>query len=167
MNLPALVFLGIDWSLILGASLLAMLRGGSPEKIAAIAFASAMVGSWASYPHDRSAFNHFMPSVALADLCLLVIFLVLSTQANRFWPVVAAIAQTIACLAHLGKFLDPAISAGAYSQMEGLPIWPISVTLVCATIGHRRRLRLQHVDPSWSNSLPLSARAILSRLRLD
>ena len=166
MSAPAVIFFVSAWGAILTSSLAAMVRGGSPERLAATAFLLVMIASWFSLPQHGSAFERFEPGIAVLDLCLLSALLSLAVYARRLWPFIATAVQVVAVLAHAAKLLDPTIAAGAYAQMEGFPIWPISVALVFGTVQHRRRIRIHAVDPSWRPSLPLGVRRMLDRLRL-
>jgi hypothetical protein len=165
-SITLLLFI-VSW-LAYGIVLVAALTiGGAPERIGAFAFASGVALSWISYRHDGSAFRTFEPGLACVDLALLAVLLCVARYSFRWWPICAAAAQLIACLAHLVKLLDPATTAGGYSQMESSSTVPLLLAIGGGTVLHyRRRGTARGVDPSWNRSLPTAARAILVRLRL-
>lgn len=167
MTVATAIFFGVAWAVVIGSCLFAILKGGPPERLAGAACLVTMAGAWMTCPHDSSAYQQFEAGVAVFDVCQLLMFILLSHWAKRQWLFAAAGAQVIACLAHFAKAIDRTMSVGAYSQMEGFAIWPISLSLLLGTWAHRRRVRLIGADPSWKRSLPLGVLRTLRALRLD
>ena len=167
MQIPTVLLFTITWAAILGVVLYALGFGGSTERMAALAYGISVPASWASYRHDGSAFASLEPCLALVDLCVFGVFAFLVAYARRKWPIVPAGLQLAACLSHFMKILDPGLNSGVYAQLESAESWPILMAIAGATYLRRRRITSAAAEASWKASLPLLARQILKRLRLD
>lgn len=135
------------------SSLFALVRGGAPERMAALILiadfelslfvVNPMAGryagvEWAMFGVDFAAF---------AALYLL------SILSTRFWPMWMAALQGCVALSHLVGFRRDII-AWAYGTMVASWSYLLLAILAIATWRHMRRLARHGVDPSWSWELP-------------
>jgi hypothetical protein len=135
--------------LLLGGTLYALLRGGGPERIAALMMVVAWLLSMASNSH--TGFVHFEAGVFLVDVALFVGLYLLSLFTTRYWPLWMCAMQGITVLSHLIAVLSPSDAPG-YAIMTQFWAYPMQILLIVATHRHRRRLKLSGTDPAWVRS---------------
>lgn len=131
-------------------SLYALIRGGAPERSAAVLYISAYLGSVAVTQLYHEDYYSVQWLVLGIDILLLAALTNLALKANRYWGIWAASFQLIAVIAHLAVALFPSIQGGAYAT--ALLIWSYAVLplLVLATYRHQQRKAQYGQDPSWS-----------------
>lgn len=142
----ALIFSG----LLLAVCIYAMVRGGKPERYAALMYLAAFFASALSAQFGNRLYHSINWGIFAIDLILAVALSVLALHANRYWTIWASSIQLVAILAHLAKMLVPEIAAAAYQIT--LLVWSYAAMplLVAATSRHRQRLRLYGTDLAWS-----------------
>lgn len=134
--------------LMLGSTLYALMRGGAPERIAAVLLAIAYALSVVASAHPHYA-EHFERTLFLIDLGLFASLYMLSIVTARFWPIWMCAMQGVAVLGHVVDLLAPWEAYG-YAIMMQFWAYPIQILLIVATRRHRRRLSLRGRDPAWA-----------------
>src|SRR3546814_14583020 len=76
----------------------------------------------------------------------------LAMTAHRFWPMVAAVLQTLPLLAHFSRLADVGMHPIAYLTMQVAASWLLPPLLAAATWRHQTRLRRSGSDQSWQPS---------------
>lgn len=132
--------------------LYALLRGGAPERAVALVMILGVVAS----RFVLSPVPHRYQGVEIGDLIVdglvLAAFLVIALRANRFWPMGMVMLHGMSVLAHLLKFWDVKLIRAAYLVMLAIWIYPQLLLLVLGTYRHRKRIKDNGSDPSWSGS---------------
>lgn len=129
----------------------ALVRGGAPERVAALTVLAGVGLSVASVPIGYHRFVGVEIDILVLDLTMLIAFQALALTANRFWPMWIAGLQQATVLVHFAKLLAPDIFPLGYAM--GLRGWAY-MTLVLLAVGtwrHRDRLRLRGADLAWSH----------------
>src|SRR3546814_5983530 len=70
----------------------------------------------------------------------------LAMTAHRFWPMVAAVLQTLPLLAHFSRLADVGMHPIAYLTMQVAASWLLPPLLAAATWRHQTRLRRSGSD---------------------
>lgn len=136
------------WLLLPVVAVLAMVRGGRPERIGAVLYIGAAILTlvWRTQGHQR--WVRIESGVLVIDALLLAAMLVLALRSDRWWPMIATAFLTLSMLAHLAKAMDPNFSRLAYALMAGASSYPVVVTLLVALI-------LRSEDrPDTGNTIP-------------
>lgn len=128
----------------------ALLRGGGPERIAALLYmlgsAGSLVGGWRGMPGGFSIVPTYL---LVVDVALLIGLLILSMRANRLWLVPATACQLVAVLVHVTKLVAPAMIPMSYAFLITIWSWPMVFLLAIGTRRHRRRAKAGTVTPDW------------------
>jgi hypothetical protein len=145
-----LVFL----SLLLATCLLALWRGGGPERAIAALFLIAWLASIATDSPVPLRYYGVEVNYLVIDSLLMLALLAVSRRANRAWPTVATSLQALIVLAHLARAITPHQVAFVYMVMTAA--WPFLQLLVltAGTAFHWRRTVIHGAEPSWTSSLP-------------
>lgn len=106
-------------TLMLAISGFALLRGGGPERVFAVANVLAAVLS--AYLQDRAHWLDPQWGMLAVDVGFLALLLTLAIWTDRSWLLFAAAFQLLGVVTHLAIIADPGVRAGAY--MRGLVIW--------------------------------------------
>src|SRR5687767_7234715 len=84
----------------------AMLRGGAPERTAALLLLAGLVGSTtAGIFHLPGQFSSVPVSLAIVDCLLGLALAALAMRANRLWIIPVAACQLITALGHVAKVI--------------------------------------------------------------
>jgi hypothetical protein len=155
----------LRWALFevifLGSCGYALVRGGAPERIAAITFlVSATLTMLLRQPDlfvfmrqwPSPIFQHIETGVTIVDSVMLVVMLALALFSERFWPIWMAAMAGITVLTHFTMLLRLDLLPWAYWRSQALWSYPMLLLLTAATWRHRRRLRLIGADRSWRPS---------------
>lgn len=137
------------FALLLASTLYGLIRGGRPEQIGA---ATLFAGAWASVllAHPAGArFNYLEAGILATDVVIWGIFLWLSIQSSRFWPLWVAALLGAEVLVHIGLVFAPRSGWKAYMAASAMWSWVAQPLLIIATWRHRRRLDRYGVDVSW------------------
>lgn len=86
------------------------------------------------------------------DLIAAILTFMLAMTAHRFWPMVAAVLQTLPLLAHFSRLADVGMHPIAYLSMQVAASWLLPPLLAAATWRHQTRLRRSGSDQSWQPS---------------
>jgi len=134
--------------LLVGSSLYAGLRGGTPERTAAASlFAAAFLSLDVAAPIHR--FHRIETGVLVVDLLLLSVFLWLAQRSTRFWPIWIAGFLAAEIIVHLARAAVPDFFTLEYMDAIALWGWLAQVLLIVATWRHRHRIRRWGADESW------------------
>jgi hypothetical protein len=144
--------------LLLLACLYAIVRGGKPERYAALMYVAAFIASALSAQFGSELYRSINWGIVAVDVTLAVSLGALALHANRYWTLWASSIQIVAILAHLAKMMVPEIAATAYEIT--LLVWSYAAIplLLIATFRHRQRMQKNGEDPEWSQ--PANGQAI-------
>lgn len=152
MQIHNFVFIGL-W---LVSTAYALMRGGGPERVVAIAqFLAALLTHLATHREPTGTLYASVEiGVLLIDAALFAIVTLVALLSARFWPLPQA--SMIGCdlLGHLAKHLAPGILPKAYYVIVAIWSYPTVILLMLATWRHRVRLRRHGTDPDWLWDLP-------------
>ncbi len=135
----------------LGVSAYAAWRGGKPERFVAIAMFAAAFATMIAYAPLSRRFAGAEFGVLAVDVLLFAGLTVIALNANRYWPMAVASLQLASLIVHLGKLLDLTMGGWAYALLLKLWAYPMLLTLLVATMRHRRRLVRYGVDRPWTS----------------
>lgn len=136
--------------LFLLASIYALARGGSPERLGTAFYVTAYVATIVAAIHRNSAFSGIEWRVFATDALLALALVGLAMYANRYWTIWAASLQIVAVMAHFAKLVVPDIAAKAYAMI--LTTWSYAALplLIAGTWRHRSRIKQFGEDLDWS-----------------
>ena len=135
----------------------AAIRGGAPERVAAVAQASAVVATMivsVLWRPSAGSYASVEVAVALTDLTLFGVILALALTSTRFWPMLQASMMGCGLLGHIVKPLAPDVLPRAYYAIVAIWGYPTILLLAVATWRHRVRLKRYGVDYAWVWNLP-------------
>ncbi|MBV2150392.1 hypothetical protein N5J77_05870 [Sphingobium yanoikuyae] len=136
---------------LLLSSAFAFRRGDQPEKIGAVTLllGASLTVLVASPLGTR--FQNVEAGILVIDISILGIFLWLSIQSTRFWPIWIAAILGAEVVVHVALAIAPEVVPRAY--MHGLALWGwfAQLALVIATWRHRRRLKRLGADAPWKS----------------
>ncbi len=137
-------------TLLAGAALLSIIKGGVPERLAAASLVTGAIATLLSYSALTDRFYSVEYGVMAIDIVLLAALVAIALYANRFWPLALAALQFASVLAHVAKLID--VSMGPWSYAFLLKAWayPMLLSLVVGTVRHQVRLKRFGVDRPWS-----------------
>lgn len=138
--------------LLIGTCCYAFIRGGAPERIVAALYLTAAGVSVAWHARIADLFGSPAYGLFAIDTLLLLALAVVALRANRGWPMTVAAMQLIMISVHLIRMINPEVIRWVYAVMLALWSWPMVLILAYGTHRHRRRLKSNGVDPSWSGS---------------
>lgn len=150
---PAMLPLPVFWALVVSTCLYALWRGGAPERIGAAIFIIGGLLSAAAISARPVRFLSIESGVLAVDLAMLAAFVVLALRAERFWPIWMTALHIVSTAGHAVKAVDPAMIRLGYAFAMAFWAYPMLLLLVAATWCHRRRLKRNGADISWSSSL--------------
>lgn len=138
--------------LLVVVAFFAAVRGGAPERWAALFYVLAYVVSGVFALRSGDAYRTVEWAIFVTDITLAISLTILAMHANRYWTMWAASFQVIGIAAHFVKMVVPEILEPAYALT--LVIWSYaSIPLLwVATIRHLKRISLFGGDPSWSSN---------------
>lgn len=117
--------------------------GGAVERAVALLFTVATALSLLARRVQQSTLYSQLDSVvAVLDVILLFCLAILAVRTRRWWLYAATALQTLTCLGHVAKLVDPRIAPIAYFMMLVSSSYP---SLLLLTIGiwqhHREQAR--------------------------
>jgi hypothetical protein len=136
-------------TLLIGSVTYALLRGGKPERAAAIVFLLMAIGDPFVHEFTPPTYTILDPGHFVIDLLAWCALLAIALRAKRFWPLWISSLQTISLIAHVTKLLDYSIHPTVYAIMQVSSSYPLLIILVIGTLNHQRRLRGSGSDPHW------------------
>jgi len=134
----------------IGVSVYAAWRGGTPERFVATAMFAAAFATLVTYAPLSRRFVGAEYGVLAVDLALFAGLTVIALHANRYWPMAVASMQLASLIVHLGKLVDLSMGGWAYAFLLKLWAYPMLLTLLAATMRHRRRLIRYGADRPWT-----------------
>jgi hypothetical protein len=136
--------------LLLLASVYASVRGGKPERLAALMYLTAFAASALSAQLGHRLYYTINWGIVASDIALAVSLAALALRANRYWTIWATSIQIVGIIAHLAKLIVPEIAATAYEIT--LLVWSYAAipVLMIATYRHRERVMRFGLDANWS-----------------
>jgi hypothetical protein len=129
----------------------ALLRGGAPERIAAIVYPVASLLTVVAAPAWRWPTDGVNWGVLAVDSALLAALVALALHANRFWPIWASAFQGFALLGHVSVVAAPSIAPVVYATMLAIAGYPMLGLLAIGAIHHARLQRAGAFHPDWTN----------------
>lgn len=138
-------------TLLIVSTLYAAWRGGTPERIGAAALLGAACLSVGLVDPFGDRFHHIEIAILLVDFALLSVFIWLSLQSTRFWPLWVAAMLGAEVAVHLMRILMPAIVPRAYVDALAVWSWVAQTMLIGATFRHRSRIKQRGVDRPWKS----------------
>jgi hypothetical protein len=133
----------IFWALLLVTCGYAMWRGRKYEQVSALICIAASI---ASVVFRSSGHQHYLGiegSDLVVDTLVLLAFIAIALQSDRFWPLWVAGLQLTISMSHLLKAIQPSLFPLAYAAAERFWSYP---TLVIIAVGawrqHRRRMEM-------------------------
>jgi hypothetical protein len=85
---------------------------------------------------------------------MLAALVLLSSIADRFWPLWMTALHAFGVVGHIAKTMAPDILPNVYHAAHAFSAYPVTVILIVATWRHRNRLAMDGHDRSWSISSP-------------
>ncbi|WP_226660573.1 hypothetical protein [Alteriqipengyuania lutimaris] len=133
-----MIFFVAQAILLFAVALLALARGGGPERFVAAVLSTWFLGNAiARRLFGTSSYVSFEGWVFLTDLIAFAIFMGLALRANRYWTLWVASAQLLAVVGHLLGGLGLTEHPLVYSIFVRLPFW-LQIFLLClGTLGAR------------------------------
>lgn len=138
--------------LLLMASAYALWKGGGPERMMATILLGMLVVDQLVHLLIPAQFASVDTAHLALDLIAALLTFMLAMTAHRFWPMVAAVLQTLPLLAHFGRLADVGMHPIAYLTMQVAASWLLPPLLAAATWRHQTRLRRSGSDQSWQPS---------------
>jgi hypothetical protein len=129
----------------------ALLRGGAPERIAAILYPVASLLTVVAAPAWYWPTDGVSWGVLGVDLVLFVALVVLALHANRFWPIWASAFQGFALLGHVSVVAAPSIAPVVYATVLAIAGYPMLALLAIGTARHRRIVDAGGHHADWTN----------------
>lgn len=143
-------------ALWLASTAYALVRGGGPERVVAIAqFMAALLTSIVTFRESHATLYVSVESgVFYVDAALFAIVTSVALFSARFWPIPQA--SMIGCdlLGHVAKHLTPGILPKAYYVIVAVWGYPTVILLMVATWRHQVRLARYGTDHDWLWQLP-------------
>ena len=139
-------------ALLIGCSIYAIGWGGAPERIGMAIVASNAVLSFVAVSAPAVRFRGVEVGVFSVDVVAFLLFAALAMRANRFWPIWVSALLGLGVVGHLAMSLHPRVIPWAYAVVLSIWSYPILLLIVAGTVGHRRRLKRNGADPSWTHS---------------
>lgn len=128
-------WVGFAW-LAIGVSP-AFLRGGWPERSAAVAMIAAWFGS--GFVQNTNQFFGPQVGITIIDLLLLTLLIVIALVSNRWWPMWACGFHGLGVLLHLAVLVDAKVVGRAYFIAGTLFSFLTVLALFLGSLRARRR----------------------------
>lgn len=143
----------ISYILLVVAIVLALWRGGGPERVFVTILTTMFLLDRAGHvllaDRTEAAFDHLHLVIDQAAFAAMV---GVSLKARRYWPLWASSCQLISLFTNLGWAIDTRLPQGVYLAVGIAPSYLISSALIWGTLMHWRRLARRGADPSWRGS---------------
>lgn len=129
-------------TVLLAASLYAIVRGGAPERAVGVmlllaGFATLAIPITQLNPYWTVEWNRLS-----IDVALFLGLTAVALRANRFWPLWVAALQLLTIGVHGVRMYDPAVLPVVYARLTSQLAYPVCiVTFIGALRYRRRRLR--------------------------
>lgn len=144
----------------------ALWRGGTPERIVAAGFLTAAVATRLLLLGSDRPFSEESRLLLAIDVSLLALLVGLALMSDRWWPLWMGALQLLEVAIQLVIVFDVEYLRWTFAILHGVWSYPMLALLVVATWRHRRRVRRNGADPSWSSSSVRSLNRMRARLRI-
>jgi hypothetical protein len=139
-------------ALLVACCLYAFWGGGGPERLGAALYALSVALTIVSASAPPVRWQSVEVGVFIVDVLVLVAFIILALRANRFWPIWVSALLGLGVLGHLARWAGPDVIPWAYAAVLSMWSYPILLLIAAGTLAHRRRLKRNGADPSWTRS---------------
>lgn len=140
----------LTWLILILLLILAIRRGGLPERIAVAAYvATSVIWFLGRLIIEPTTYLVLDPLVFAIDLMLFAVLLRVALLANRWWPLCACALQLIVLTAHFTKLFGISGMAGVYWGMTTLPVYAQLIILMLGIQFHARRVARIGQYPDW------------------
>ncbi|SEK03966.1 hypothetical protein SAMN05518849_1326 [Sphingobium sp. AP50] len=137
----------------LGSSGFALVRGGVPERLAAVILvADFQLSHWVIKPLALR-YSGVEGTMLAVDLAAFVALYAMSLFSTRYWPMWMAVFQGCAVAGHVNGLRADVIPF-AYGNYVAVWSYLLLAILIAGTMRHCRRKRRYGRDPSWRWELP-------------
>jgi hypothetical protein len=136
--------------LLIASCVYAFFRGGAPERIGIGIIAGNAVLTFFLVSAPPIRFHGVEVGVFSVDVLAFLGFVALALRANRFWPIWVSALLGLGVLGSLAMLLHPRVIPWAYAVVLSIWSYPILLLVALGTHGHRRRLKRNGADPSWT-----------------
>jgi hypothetical protein len=126
--------------LLLAVCVYAWWRGGSDERMVAVACLSGTVATLLVVSPLRERYSGVEEGLFLVDLAVLAGFVTVALRSNRFWPLWVAGLQLTTSLGHILKGIDQNLLPRAYGAALQFWSYPILLILALGTFRYHRRM---------------------------
>ncbi|MBL0916143.1 MAG: hypothetical protein IBJ13_11725 [Sphingopyxis sp.] len=137
-------------------------KGGGPERSMAALLVTMAVADQALHLFIPAKYGMVDIGHFAIDLFAAAATILLALAAHRFWPMMAAVLQTLPLLGHFSRAIDISMHPAAYMTMQVAASWLLPPLLVLATWRHQQRLKRNGSDRSWRNFWHRSTRSMPS-----
>jgi hypothetical protein len=145
----------IATTISLGIFVLAIWRGGGPERAGAIILFAAFVADELYHAmFGPGQFRQFDLFEFVLDVAVVLSLGWVAVRANRLWPIFATAVQIISVLGHLVMLVRPDGMQRAYWSMTEPPVLLEIIILATGLAFHRYRVRCLGRYPDWRRPLP-------------
>lgn len=134
----------------------ALLKGGAPERLAALTIVSASAATIATSAPVPLRYNALDAGVLITDFVMMLALVALALKAERFWTLWIAAFQVMQFASHLPEILVPELLPVTYKIVISVWSYPMLILLAIGTYRHNQRVRAYGNDRSWSESSFLS-----------
>jgi hypothetical protein len=139
------------WSVLALCSLYGFWRGGTPERVGmAIVVIGSILTTESASANLAVRFHALEMGMFLVDIVVFFAFVLLALAADRYWPLWVAGLQLIGVSTHTMMLASPDIIPWVYAVTQSLWGYPILLAIMIGTARHRKRLKANDADPSWT-----------------
>ena len=131
------------WTLVTLTCGYAVYRGGSYERIVALVCILASFATIAVNSPLNRMYVHVESGALFVDLAVLVAFIAVALQSDRFWPLWVAGLQLTTSVAHFLKAIDPHLIPQAYGLAVRFWSYPILIILAVGSWRAHRRMKAE------------------------
>jgi cytochrome bd-type quinol oxidase subunit 2 len=148
------------WHIVLFLTLLvvctsyALIRGGAPERVAAVIVLAGVLGTGLVSSSYLGRFSSVEIRIAAVDALMTMALIILALKANRYWPMWMAATVAFGLVAHLAQVVAPDIMPKVYATAHAFSSYPTLLVLAVGTFRHRRRMGTFGSDRAWSGRSP-------------
>jgi len=140
------------WSILFGVVVLALWKGGAPERLGAGVVLLTVVIQTAAHGIAPPEFLSLNVVALFVDLISLAGFTAIALTADRQWPIVAAGIALLGAFAHSARLLlGVEFHPYAYVLMTVLPSLAVNLLIGIGTIRHMLRVRRDGEDPDFTD----------------
>lgn len=143
--------LAIFFALLIASVVLALWKGGAPERRGALIILGMSALQFGSLTLHASVYRSVDLASVAVDLFGVLAFGFLAMHAVRVWPIWAGALQILSLVSHFARQVDADEKQLAYVAMKSGPTFLVLAVLLLGTILHMRRVRVLGADPAWKH----------------